>query len=268
MDRGATRGILREIQTLYALGTMVGRTDAELLERFLDRGESDAEDAFATLVARHGPMVLGVCRRMLPASHDAEDAFQATFLVLARRAGTIVRRERLASWLYGVAVRTAKVARRRAARERAAETRLMDASGVESEPSGDREDLLPILDEELNRLPQRYRVALVACELEGKSRREAARQLGIPEGTLSARLARGRKMLRDRLRRRGAVLGLGPIAGSFGPLVESDGPRASHRPDRPGRPGRSVGSGRHGHRHDGGLVAGGEGAQDDVPGDD
>ena len=201
---------------------MGGRTDAELLERFLARGDSDAEDAFATLVARHGPMVLGVCRRMLPASHDAEDAFQATFLVLARRAASIVRRERVASWLYSVAVRTAQVARRRVARQRAAERRLMDeTSEAKSEPAEDREDLLPILDEELNRLPHRYRVALVACELEGKPRREAARQLGIPEGTLSTHLARGRKLLRERLQRRGVSLGVGPIAGLAGPLVEN-----------------------------------------------
>src|SRR5262245_55531521 len=220
MDSGATRGILRDIHTLYTLGTMGGRTDAELLERFLARGDSDAEDAFATLVARHGPMVLGVCRRMLPASHDAEDAFQATFLVLARRAASIVRRERVASWLHSVAVRTAQVARRRAARQRAAERRLMDAtSEARWEPAEDREDLLPRLDEELNRLPQRYRVALVACELEGKSRREAAGQLGIPEGTLSTHLARGRKLLRERLQRRGVSLGVGPIAGLAGPLV-------------------------------------------------
>ncbi len=224
MDRGADRGFLREIRTLYTLGTMGGRTDAELLERFLARGESDAEDAFATLVARHGPMVLGVCRRMLPASQDAEDAFQATFLVLVRRAASIVRRERLASWLYSVAVRTAQVARRRTARQRAAERRLMDVSKVESEPVEDREDLLPILDEELNRLPHRYRVALVACELEGRPRREAAQQLGIPEGTLSTHLARGRKLLRERLHRRGVSLGLGPIADLAGPLVETTVP--------------------------------------------
>ncbi len=222
MDSKLTRGILRDIHTLYTLGTMGGRTDAELLERFLARGDSDAEDAFATLVARHGPMVLGVCRRMLPASHDAEDAFQATFLVLARRAASIVRRERVASWLYGVAVRTAQVARRRVARQRAAERRLMnETSEAKSEPAEDREDLLPILDEELNRLPHRYRVALVACELEGKPRREAARQLGIPEGTLSTHLARGRKLLRERLQRRGVSLGVGPIAGLAGPLVEN-----------------------------------------------
>src|SRR5690242_12621439 len=101
MDNVAARGILRDMHTLYTRGTMGGWTDSELLERFLARGDRDAEDAFAALVARHGPMVLGVCRRMLAASHDAEEAFQATFLVLARRAGTIVRRDRLASWLYG-----------------------------------------------------------------------------------------------------------------------------------------------------------------------
>jgi RNA polymerase sigma factor (sigma-70 family) len=221
MDRGAAGSVLREIRTLYTLGTMGGRTDAELLERFLARGEGDAEDAFATLVARHGPMVLGVCRRMLPASHDAEDAFQATFLVLARRAASIVRRERLASWLYGVAVRIAKVARRRAMRERAAERRLMAMSQVNSEPPEDRDDLIPILDEELNRPPHYYRAALLACELEGKSRREAAEQFGIPEGTLSTHLARGRKMLRERLQRRGVTLGVGPIAGLARPSAEA-----------------------------------------------
>jgi RNA polymerase sigma factor (sigma-70 family) len=222
MDSGMARGIRRDIHTLYALGTMGGRTDAELLERFLARTDGDSEDAFATLVARHGPMVLGVCRRMLPTSHDAEDAFQATFFVLVRRAGSIMRRERVASWLYGVAVRTAQVARRRNARHRAVERRLMDEiSDAQSEPADDRDELLPILDEELNRLPHRYRAALLACELEGKSRREAAKQLGIPEGTLSTRLARGRKALRERLQRRGVSLGVGPIAGLTGTLVDN-----------------------------------------------
>ena len=222
MDSKTSRGILRDIHILYALGSMGGLTDCELLERFLARGDSDAEDAFAALVARHGPMVLGVCRRMLPASHDAEDAFQATFLVLARRAASIARRERVATWLYSVAVRTAQVARRRFARQRAAERRLMnETSKAEPKPTEDREDLLPILDEELNRLPHRFRVALVSCEIEGQSRREAARQLGIPEGTLSAHLARGRKLLRERLQRRGVSLGVGPLAGLAGPLVEN-----------------------------------------------
>ncbi len=107
MDMRRARGVLREIRTLYTLGTLGGLTDSQLLDRFLARGGDDAEDAFAALVHRHGPTVQGVCRRMLPASHDAEDAFQATFLVLARRAASIGRREKLGSWLYGVAVRTA-----------------------------------------------------------------------------------------------------------------------------------------------------------------
>jgi len=159
---------------------------------------------------------------MLPCSHDCEDAFQATFFVLARRAASISRRERLASWLYGVAVRTAKEARRRAAQQRAGEKRLMmELSRVESEPTEDRDDLLACLDEELNRLPQRYRAALVVCELEGKSRREAAEQLGLPEGTLSTHLARGRKLLRERLLRRGVSLGVGPFAGLPRPITEA-----------------------------------------------
>ena len=171
---------------------------------------------------RHGPMVLGVCRRMLRGSHDWEDAFQATFLVLARRAASIGRREQLASWLYGVAVRTAKEARRRAARQYAGERRMMDVPQVESEPAAEnRDDLLAFLDEELNRLPSRFRSALVACELEGKSRREAAQQLGIPEGTLSTHLARGRKLLRERLQRRGVSLGVGPVAGLPPPIAEA-----------------------------------------------
>jgi RNA polymerase sigma-70 factor (ECF subfamily) len=221
METGPGRGVLREIRTLYTLGTLGGLTDAELLERFLARGGGDDEDAFAALVARHGPMVQGVCRRMLPASHDTEDAFQATFLVLARRAASIGRRERLANWLYGVAVRASKEARRRASRERAAERRFMDLRSVESEPPADGDDWLPLLDEELNRLPQRYREALLACELEGKSRREAAQQLGIPEGTLSTHLARGRKLLRERLRRRGVSLRIGLIAGPSRPAFEA-----------------------------------------------
>jgi RNA polymerase sigma factor (sigma-70 family) len=213
MARGSTKSALRQIRTLFELGTLGGLTDAQLLELFLTRSGDDAEDAFAALVHRHGPMVLAVCRRMLPNSHDAEDAFQATFLILARRAGAIGQRERLANWLYGVAVRTAKEARRRAARREARERRAMERTKVESEPAGDGDDLIPILDEELSRLPDRYRAALVACELEGKSRQDAAQQLGLPEGTLSTHLARGRKLLRERLVQRGVSLGVGAWAG-------------------------------------------------------
>ncbi len=144
----------------------------------------------------------------------------SVFLVLARRAASIGRREQLGSWLYGVAVQTAKEARRRAARERAIERQMMNVSRLESKPPEDQDDLVLLLDEELSRLPERYRSALVACELEGKSRREAAGQLGIPEGTLSTHLARGRKLLHDRLLRRGVTLGIGPIAGLSPPSFE------------------------------------------------
>ena len=221
MESGSASRVFREIRTLYALGTLGGLTDAQLLELFLTRGGEDAEDAFAALVKRHGSMVLGVCRRMLPGSHDAEDAFQATFLILVRRAASIGRREQLANWLYGVAVRTAKEARRRAARRHARERRLMDVSKVEPAHVEDQAELLPLLDEELNRLPPRYRAALVVCELEGKSRREAAELLGLPEGTLSTHLARGRKLLRERLVKRGVSLGIGAWAGLPGGAVDA-----------------------------------------------
>ena len=119
MERGSTKSALRQIRTLYELGTLGGLSDGQLLELFLTRSGADAEDAFAALVHRHGPMVLGVCRRMLRSSHDAEDAFQAAFLILVRRAAAIGRRDRLANWLHGVAIRTAREARRRAVREQA-----------------------------------------------------------------------------------------------------------------------------------------------------
>ncbi len=217
MARQSANPALRQIQTLYALGSLGGLTDAELVERFLDRDGSDREDAFAALVHRHGPMVLGVCRRMLrgPASADAEDAFQAVFLVLVRRAGAVRGFKDLKSWLYGVAVRTANEARRRSARRRAREGGTMDESRAVSAPDEGRRDRLDLrdrLDEELGRLPVRFRDPLVLCELEGMSRRDAARRLGLPEGTLSSRLARGRSLLRDRLARRGVTLGTGLLA--------------------------------------------------------
>ena len=203
---------LREIRTLYTLGPFGGLTDAQLVERFLKAEGPDREDAFAALVHRHGPMVLQVCRRMLGGAADAEDAFQAVFLVLARRAGELLRLEGLKPWLYGVAVRTAKEARRRSARRRAREGAPMEESRMASPSEEGQLDLLTLLDEEINRLPARLREALMLCELEGFSRQDAARQLGLPEGTLSSRLSRGRSLLRDRLTRRGVALGAGGLA--------------------------------------------------------
>src|SRR4051812_8601497 len=128
MARESANQVLREMRTLFALGVVGGLTDAQLVERFLGRDGSDREDAFAALVQRHGPMVLGVCRRMLSGSADSEDVFQAVFLVLARKAGMVRRAEGLRPWLYGVAVRTAKEARRRSARRWAREGGTMDES--------------------------------------------------------------------------------------------------------------------------------------------
>jgi RNA polymerase sigma factor (sigma-70 family) len=180
-------------------------SDGVLLERFL--GLRDAE-AFATLVRRHGAMVLGVCRRVLHSAHDADDAFQATFLVLIEKARSIARREALGSWLYGVAYRVALKARadvrRRQQVENAAEERVAQDSNVEA--------IWPILDEEVSRLPDKYRRPIVLCYFEGKTYQEAARLLGWPPGTASVRLARAREMLRNRLTRRG----LAPSAAAVG----------------------------------------------------
>jgi RNA polymerase sigma factor (sigma-70 family) len=179
-------------------------TDSELLERFAQRHE---EAAFAALLRRHGPMVLSVCRRVLRSSHDAEDAFQATFLVMVEKAHRLRKPELLGNWLYGVAYRTALHARQRAARrgerEREAAAMLSEAS---SDPEIESRELRRVLDEELHRLPQKYRAPLVLCYLEGKTNQEAARSLGWPSGSISYRLARGRELLRRRLQARLAGL--------------------------------------------------------------
>jgi RNA polymerase sigma-70 factor (ECF subfamily) len=206
MRGGAARAVVRQFRTLYQFGVVGSFGDEQLLERFLARRDESSDEAFAELVQRHGPMVLGVCRRILRDPHEAEDAFQATFLVLARKAASVVRREKVASWLYGVAARTAKQACARGARRRAREERV--SSQIYPEPSDgvSADELRAILDEELARLPARHRDPLVLCELEGLSRTEAAQRLGIPEGTLSSRLARGKDRLRVRLVSRGVSL--------------------------------------------------------------
>jgi RNA polymerase sigma factor (sigma-70 family) len=204
---------LREIGTLFAVGTMAGLSDGQLIERFLSGPRDEAQAAFANLVDRHGALVMGVCRRLLPDPNDADDAFQATFLVLVRKAHSIVRKDLLANWLYGVAFRTARVARARAARRRAKGKQVMDVLGARStEDVAGCGDALELLDEELCCLPEKFRIPVVLCELEGRSRKEAALRLGIAEGTLSSRLARARALLRDRLAKRGLALGAGALA--------------------------------------------------------
>ncbi|SIO28820.1 RNA polymerase sigma factor, sigma-70 family [Singulisphaera sp. GP187] len=221
MAQESARKAQQQLGTLFTSGAIGGLSDDELLRRFLRQSGCDAEAAFQVLVERHGPMVMGVCRRMLSDYHAAEDAFQATFLVLARRADAASRQERLANWLYGVAVRAAKELRRSEARRQARERASVDPHRAElaTDQGPGQVDLHSVLDEELSRLPGRYRAALVACELEGLSRREAAVQLGVPEGTLSSHLMRGRKLLRERLGRRG----FGATAWSLGGLAHEGG---------------------------------------------
>ncbi|QJW98206.1 sigma-70 family RNA polymerase sigma factor [Frigoriglobus tundricola] len=182
--------------------------DAELLGRFTRYAD---HPAFEVLLRRHGPMVLGVCRRMLAA--DADDAFQATFLVLIRKAREL-RGERLGAWLYGVAYRVALKARTRALRIANFRREVTDMMPDPNVPSG-APDWLPILDAELAAIPAKYRDPIVLCELQGASRTEAARTLGVPEGTLSSRLARGREMLRRRLLKHGTLLPAGGLAALF-----------------------------------------------------
>jgi RNA polymerase sigma factor (sigma-70 family) len=198
-------------------------TDRHLLERFVAARD---EAAFAALVQRHGPMVLGVCRRLLHDAHEAEDAFQATFLVLAHKARSIGRPELLGPWLHGVAYRTAARARQ-AARRRARER---EAAAM---PDGDPavevawRELCQVLDEELGRLAQKYRAPLVLFYLGGKTTEEVAQLLGCPKGTVLSRLARGRDRLRTRLVRRGVALSVGVMVGV---LTEQAAPAAVPAP--------------------------------------
>src|SRR5436305_1518526 len=196
MPTNRLRGALEHLRrTLAPPGD--GATDGQLLARFVaDRDE----EAFAALVRRHGPMVLGVCRRVLAQEQDAEDAFQAAFLVLARKAASVRKRAAVGSWLYGVAYHTARRARDARSRRRAREKQV-DAMPQPEVRHPEPQDWRPVLDRELAGLPEKYRAAVVLCDLEGRTRREAARLLGLPEGTLSSRLATGRRLLAGRLSR-------------------------------------------------------------------
>jgi RNA polymerase sigma factor (sigma-70 family) len=194
--------VVRHLRQAVLPGGGAEPTDGELLECFVRRREGAALEA---LVRRHAPMVWGVCRRALPNHADAEDAFQATFLVLLRRAASVHPRERVPNWLHGVARRTALKARAVAARRRTRERqvpRMPEPAAVPREPP---DDLPAVLDREVGRLPDKYRAAIVLCDLEDRTRAEAARQLGVPEGTVASRLARARELLARRLGRRGVV---------------------------------------------------------------
>jgi RNA polymerase sigma-70 factor (ECF subfamily) len=206
MESGQHASVLRFLRGIAVPHGTGDATDGQLLHRFASRQD---EAAFTALLRRHGPMVLGVCRRVLPNPDDAEDAFQATFLVLALKAGSVADSGLLGNWLHGVACRTALKARadaaRRRVKERVAEFRVATDTTTEAVWA----DLRPVLDEEVNRLPGKYRLPFVLCYLEGRTNAEAAGLLGCPEGTVASRLAWARQRLRSRLARRG----LAPCAG-------------------------------------------------------
>jgi RNA polymerase sigma factor (sigma-70 family) len=198
--------------------------DGQLLEAFVVHRD---QSAFAALVERYGGMVLGVCRRVLRHEADAEDAFQATFLVLVRKAGSIRKHASVGSWLYGVAFRTARHLKMRDARRRLKEAEARPVGHEEPSPDQLWCDLQPLLDRELARLPERYREAVVLCDLLGQTKREAAEQLHIPEGTLSSRLARAREMLRRRLADEGPALATGSLAAALAEHALSAPPSAA-----------------------------------------
>ena len=211
------------VQQLRAAGLDgAGRTDGELLTQFLSRRD---EDALAALVERHAPMVWGVCCRILRNPHDIEDAFQATFLVLVQKAATVVPREMVANWLYGVAQQTAVRLRALAAKRGWREVQMNEMPEPAVADARD-EELLALLDQELSRLPERFRALIVLCDLEGHTRKDVARQLGCPEGTVASGLARARELLAKRLTRRGLAVSGGSLAATLSQCVASaDVPR-------------------------------------------
>jgi len=218
MKSNSANAVVCYLRRIARADHLVARSDGQLLESFIEEND---HGAFAVLVHRHAPMVFGVCRRILAHTQDADDAFQATLLVLVRKARSIVPRERVAPWLYGVACRTARKARAVAARRRRREKQLITL------PEGQAplrpqiyQELIPLLDQELSRLPEIYRIPIILCDLQERPIAQTARQLGWPQGTLAGRLARGRAMLAKRLTRHG----FGLCAVSPAALLTTDSP--------------------------------------------
>ncbi len=249
MAYAATGSVFRQIESLFEGTSVAGLTDRQLLERFNARRDRAGEAAFAALVTRHGPMVLDICLCILGDLHHAEDAFQAVFLVLARRAGSIRDPDLLGNWLYGVALRTARCAKhqtRPPTQERGGGRHEASGSGSSAtveQPALAREDV-EALHDEIARLPGSFRLPVILCYFEGLSLDEAARRLRWPSGTVHSRLARAREKLRRGLTRRGVALPAAVLATaltaksasapSHPPCATSQPrPRSSSRPDRP-----------------------------------
>src|SRR5688572_16826675 len=203
MTRDPAPALLDPLRRLLARRAGSSLTDTQLVANFVARRD---EASFEVLVWRHGAMVLDLCKRVLRDAHEAEDAFQATFLVLARKAAAVGRGEAVGCWLYKVAYRIALRLRARAAK-RAAPGAPEDAPPApEARAEADWADLRPVLDEEIARLPEKYRAPFVLCYLDGLTNEQAAEQLGCPKGTVLSRLSRGRERLRERLTRRGVTV--------------------------------------------------------------
>ena len=209
MANGQLTAVVRHLRQLIRRQGAGEVADSQLLERFVRQRD---EAAFEVLVWRHGPAVLGLARRLLHDAHDAEDVLQATFLTLVRKAGSIGKRASLGSWLYKVAFRIALRARARASRANSCPALVEDLPAAEQPDAAAWRELRPILDEAIQRLPEKYRTPIVLCYLQGKTNREAAEQLGCPIATVCTRLARAREMLRRRLARHGAAASAGSLA--------------------------------------------------------
>ncbi len=209
-------------RTLFSVGAIGDLTDGQLLERFVTGGGEVAELAFAALIERHGQLVHHTCRSILRDEHEAQDASQATFLVLVRKAGSLWAKDSLGPWLHQVAYRAARSCRsdavRRTALERKAAEMMASRSGPVASDEVD-EGFGAAIHEEIERLPERYRVPIVLCDLEGRTHEQAARHLGCPVGTVKSRLSRGRERLRDRLTRRGLVTPAAPLFAGLMPRV-------------------------------------------------
>jgi RNA polymerase sigma factor (sigma-70 family) len=212
MASASREAVETQIDRLFRNGTLTSLSDAQILDRYLSARD---EAAFEALVNLHGPMVLGLCRRMLREPSDIDDAFQATFLVLVRKAPAIRDRGLLANWLYGVAYRIAVRARSEVLKRRSVETGVALLDDRADVASRDVDEIGPVLDQELSRLPEKYRAPIVLCYLKEQTHDQAAAELRWPVGTVRSRLARGRELLKERLTRRGcspatAMLGVGP----------------------------------------------------------
>ena len=240
MAGGSSVHVVRDIQTLFDAGTASGLSDRQLLERFSSGRDASAEAAFEAIVQRHGPMVLRLCYKLLGNQADAEEAFQATFLILVKKSRSIRQLDTVGGWLFGVASRVAARAQVERARRRSAEQQggLRIATAVDTGgEGGDRVELDAAVEAEVLRLPEKYRAVVVLCYWEGLTHEQAADRLGCPLGTVRSRMARARSLLHRRLTRRG----LEPVAGVMAAAFDSpavlkvsalESPRDPHELDR------------------------------------